>query len=616
MKYLYCICLFFLFSVYQSQDKDAVLDKWIDKFSRTVQSNPDSAYYYITYAKVLSERNNNNYYMARCVYNYGWYYYLRQDFKKSRSYVLQSLPYAEKSNNYKIISRAYNLMGLIEKEYEKPSEALRQFLHSLQVSEKYNLYDLQSKALCNIGALYSHQKDTLNALSYYKKAEQIALRDNIKSELLSIYNNIAILQKDLKQMVFYINKANVIAIEIDDKNAQFNNFINLAAKYPVKTHQKEILQCLQQAEMIANESKDKEKAYLVSHNLGGYYLDTHKPEQALVYYKKALGLSKGIEADHRIGLYNKLSETYFILNNYRDAYLFKEKYQALNDSIFNLEKNKEFTEIQTKYEVEKKNLKINLLIQEKKIEENKKHLYLLIGIVLFLASLGLFFFFRHRIKTQQLLSKKEQELKRILGIVEGQDVERNRIAKDIHDGVGGKLAGIHLQLTERNISINDLGIHKEVEKLADVFQELRAISHNLSSNYISDRDLETLLYQLQQEYHKRESIELEILIYPENLLKNITAEQKHQLYRIVQEALTNISKHAKATFVTINITQYSNGISVIIEDDGIGFDTQEQAKGIGLKNIEERVTLLRGTLTIDSHIGKGSSILIEIPHTA
>lgn len=605
-----------LSSLYYSQNKDEAIDWWIDHFSKTAQSKPDSAFYYITQAKVLSEKKKNDYYIARCIYNYGWWYYLRQDFKKSQFYTLQSLPYAKKSKNYKIISRAYNRLGIISMESEKPDEAFRQFLYSLQISEKHKLYDLQSKTLSDIGVLYSDQKDTLNALSYYKKAEQIALQNNIKSQLLHIYNNIAILQKDLKRVIFYMNKANTIAIEIDDKNAQFKNLINLSVIYPVETHQKEILQCLHKAEIIANQLQEREKVYLVNHNFGGYYLDTHKPKQALIYYNKALALSKGIGAKHRTRLYNTLSKTYFSLNNYKAAYLFKDKYESLNDSIFNLEKSKEFIEIQTKYEVEKKNLKINILTKEKEIERNTKRLYLLIGVGFIFISLGLFFFFRHRMKTQQLLSEKEQELKRILGVVQGQDIERNRIAKDIHDGVGGKLAGIRLQLSERNMDVNDLGIHNEIEKLTGVFQELRAISHNLSSNYITDKSLEVLLDQLQQQYQERKEFELEISVYPENMLQSITQEQKYHLYRIIQEALTNISKHAQATFVSINMTQHTNNISLIIEDDGVGFDTQKQAKGIGLKNIEERITLLKGTLEIDSHVENGSTILIEIPYTA
>lgn len=615
MKSIYCVLFLLLSTLYYSQNRDEVIDLWIDHFSKTAQSKPDSAFYYISQARLLSERKKNDYYIARCIYNYGWYYYLRHDFKKSRFYILQSIPYAKKSHNYKIISKAYNQLGVINKESEKPNEALRLFLYSLQISEKYKLDDLQSGTLSNIGLLYSQQKDTLAALSYYKKAEKLALQNNIKSELLHIYNNMAILQKDLKRVIFYMNKSNNIAIELNDKNVQFKNYINLSAIYPVKTYQKKILECLQKAEAIANELQDKEKVYLINHNLGGYYLDTNKPKQALIYYNKALELSKGIAAKHRMGLYNTLSKTYFSLNNYKTAYSFKEKYQALNDSIFNLEKTKEFIEIQTKYEVEKKNLKINILTKEKEIEKNKKRLYFLIGVVFFLLSFGIFFIFRHRMKTQQLLGKKEQELKRILGVVQGQDIERNRIAKDIHDGVGGKLAGIRFQLSERNMYINDVGIDNEIENLSGVFQELRAISHNLSSNYITNKSFEILLDQLQEEYHKRKEFEIEISVYPENMLQSITQEQKYQLYRIMQEVLGNISKHAQARFVSINITQLTNSVSLIIEDDGVGFDTRKQASGIGLKNIEERITLLRGTLKIDSHVEKGSTLLIEIPCT-
>jgi len=267
-----------------------------------------------------------------------------------------------------------------------------------------------------------------------------------------------------------------------------------------------------------------------------------------------------------------------------------------------------------------------LLSKEKTIERTKRQILISLGISLIVPLLLLTLFYRKKNKLQKVINEKEhelfvqerikleneQEIERVLGMLEGQAIERDRIAGEIHDGVGGDLAGIKLNLSKINASLHNEQIGGVIQRLTGLFQELRSISHNLSSHFLKDRDFYVVLAELEQEYRARNEFALEIVVYPREAFKEVSETFKHQLYRIIQELLTNASKHAKAQKVGLNITRHDDFFNIIVEDDGIGFG-QIQHSGIGLKNIRDRIKSLQGTISIESQPNNGSFITIDIP---
>jgi two-component system, NarL family, sensor kinase len=245
---------------------------------------------------------------------------------------------------------------------------------------------------------------------------------------------------------------------------------------------------------------------------------------------------------------------------------------------------------------------------------------------LLLSLFLVFMFFKQRIKTQKLILEKEhlihekekerlrqeQELKWVKGLVEGQDQERNRVAREIHDGIGGALAGIKLELSQFNSELKSGKINSIEVKMAKAFADLRSISHDLSSNYLKGKNLENLFIELKKEYEERGEFSVEIVIYPINSLTNIKETIKHQIYRVIQELLNNISKHARAKTVFLNFTKHDDFLNIIVEDDGCGFDNDDK-KGIGLNNITERLSAVGAVFTIESIVGKGTIATIDIP---
>lgn len=618
-------------ATFSAQKRKETIENLIDEFARTLPNKPDSAFYFITKATAESKKTKDEFLLSRCYYNLGYYFYLNNQTEKSKYYIYKSIPFAQRAKNYKILSRSHNQLGLLYKDKTNYNEALKHFLKSLQIAESNKLPDNQCNAMNNIGMVHEIEGDTIKAMEYYTQAQQIALQNDFKPRLIETYNNIAILKfkYDKKSSIANYNKAYAIATELGDAYNQFNILINLSDIYSVyqnKTQINQALAYLVKAQKIAQTANDEALLFYVHFNLGGCYKNLKNYTEAIKNYTIALNYSKqGITKDQMVGLYKGFELTYKEMGDFKKAYEFRVKNNVLKDSIFTIEKNYAFKEIQTKYEVDKKNLKIQLLTKEKIIQQRRKQFIVIVGGILLVSLFVLLLFLRHRSKTQRIIADKEnkilkqevgrleneKELKRALGVIEGQDQERNRVAKEIHDGVGGALAGIKLQLAQVNATIKEQKIEYILHQLTNTFNDLRAISHNLSSNYIDNNDFLFLIQKLLDDYQNRAEFSGEIVVFPEQALQSLSEELKHQLYRIVQELLANISKHAKATKVMISFTQFEDSLNVIVEDNGIGF-ANSTPNGIGLKNIHERLSMINGTMTIESKTNTGTTVLIDI----
>ncbi len=138
------------------------------------------------------------------------------------------------------------------------------------------------------------------------------------------------------------------------------------------------------------------------------------------------------------------------------------------------------------------------------------------------------------------------ELKRVTGVVEGQDHERSRLSKEIHDGIGASLAGIKLELSQINSKLKNENLEVIENKMAIAFNELRLISHNLRPLFLKENDLEKRIYQLIQDWEQTKEFKIEFIVFPENSLNNLKDNISYNVFRCIQELLVNVSRHAKA----------------------------------------------------------------------
>lgn len=629
MKYLILFCL--LSSIFiMGQKKDPEIEKMLIKYRSNLNENLDSSIYYINKIKIISEKKGDDFYLSKGYYGLGYCFYQKGDIKKAQSYIDASIPIATKSNNFQTLALAYNQLGLIKNNESNYPVAIQLFLKSLKISEKNGLNE-KSITLKNLGNLFLSQNDTIQAIKYYKEDYQFTKDKELIADHFGSCNNLAVIErkKNPGLALQYFNTALSIAKQLDHKKWQYDIDINLAVFFMSDNKYKNFNQALSHlnaAKMLIKDIGDSSLYFLYYYNSGGYYYKKGQYSEAIDCYLKAEKISKDpkITLDYRISLMDDLNNVLEKNGDYKKAYQYQKIYHKLNDRIFSVEKAKNINEIITKYEVGKKNNQIQLLNQQKEFQDKKSKLVMVTSLLCILILIGFLYFgykrsqFQKKLRHQENINHQQekekllqdQKLNEMSALIKGQDFERNRIAKDLHDGVAGDLAGIKLLLAKENVDLNNKNLEKIQENISVVFQEIRQISHNLSINNLKDKNLKNLLLDLEATYRIRNEFNFDVHIFPEDALDDLSESNKINIYRILQELLNNISKHANATEAELSINRHLNDINIIITDNGIGFNIDK--KGVGLKNIQERLETISGEINIQSDSDKGTSIIIEL----
>jgi signal transduction histidine kinase len=627
--YLYFL-FFFLLNFLCAQDLNEQIDENYQKYRKLADfdQNQDSALLYILKAKELNQQKNDPDWNAKIYYGIGYSYLKKQQYVKAIQNFSQAVDFAKKSDNTNILSKAYNQLGLVYSYQNNFKKALDNYHKSLEISEnKEELSDNTLSVLSNIADLHILQQDTLSALKYYHQAIKIGERENNKLNLANVFNNVAVVymksNKDSTEL--YFNKALQIYKDINNIYGQIITQNNLASTY-LNFHSKKdypkSFQYLSESLDFSKKTNNVDLEYFSYYYLANYYDEAENNlQKAKNYYESAYQLLKeGYKNDYAIELYKSISEVYLKLGEFKNAYEFQKIQYDLQDSIFSVQKNKQFHEIQTKFDVERKNNQIQLLSKEKEIEKSNKRLILIGSGLLIITLLILAVFYRKRMKYQETISKqdkvifeKEKETIRVKNVIKGQNLERKRISKELHDGVGGRLSAIKIKMDQLNTTvIRDPDLEHCIEQLQETAKEIRVISHELKDNKITELNFVTLLNHLIDDYRFYFSGEMTFNIFPEEKYENITGFKKHYLYRVIQEILSNCLKYADARNIHIDCT-FDDVYRIIIEDDGKGFDLKNIKKGMGIGNIQKRVSKLKGSVHIDSMEGRGSTFIIEIP---
>jgi len=364
------------------------------------------------------------------------------------------------------------------------------------------------------------------------------------------------------------------------------------------------------------------------------YLKIKQPKKALFHLQKAEGLSKKLDSKRSLEQsFGLMAESYAQLGNFRRGYSLKIQQGELRDSLFNQERSRVVQELETKYQAaqkDRRNAELAVEIANKQLELEKNNSiilkktqqnYVLIGSLAFLLALMAFLFFlyhnRQRLLEQRMMTlQKEAEAQNLRAVLQGEEQERQRVARDLHDGLGALLASVKVLFqtleVEFPFTLNSKHYQKADRLLDHACKEVRSISHNMVSSTLQEYGLEQAIHSLCQLTRNHHNLEINEVLF--GLDDSIGEEVQISVYRIVQELLRNIVKHAKAREVLLQVSAEDGLLILTMEDDGIGFSTHKtESHGIGLNNIRSRVQYLSGKIDIDSSPGAGSTINIEIP---
>jgi two-component system NarL family sensor kinase len=339
-------------------------------------------------------------------------------------------------------------------------------------------------------------------------------------------------------------------------------------------------------------------------------------------YRKAKNFLMGLvsdgslmaEANNRRTMYAQLARTNEYLGDMKEAYHWSSRYGQLSDSLHGVQLKEKIAQLEARYQNSENQKTIAALQQEKARAQlsakNSRLFNWLLGtacLLLLVTAAFSWSFVRNQ--------KKMQQLKVTRAMLEGEERERRRIAQDLHDGLGGMLAGVKINLSGladgRQEPPHDPGLNKIIDQLDTSIGELRHIARNMMPETLLKYGLVTALKDL-CEFYMREN--MRIVFQPFNINTALPLPLQINIYRIVQEIVANAVRHAQAKNIILQCSQNDPGFFITVEDDGLGFDQEElrHKKGMGLTNVRSRVDYMRGKMEIISGKGEGTTVNIEL----
>ena len=514
---------------------------------------------------------------------------------------------------------------LIQNEYE---EAYKHFIEALSLAKNNNDFLLLSIVLNNIIVLNT-RVENLRELNpkYINDFIQYApnLVEKTNAYYFHFYDKSAKTQRvDSDSLAFELNLARksdckFCEIKIYQRIAGVFNFLqnerDSAIKYNIKA-----LNLLEQEKPYDYILQIKKGVF---NNLGRIFSDNGEQNKALEYLTKAISINSNKD---------RLINDQIILENISIAY---QKLGDFEKSLYyykkSIEKSETFKEMEHATKVKKleeqfKNaeLKQNNLVIEKQSSDRKNLIIILVLLSLVISIIFLFSYLvlkrRQRfLKQERDLILKKNELQSIDAMVEGQEKERQRIANELHDDLGGLLATLKLYIQNLKVKRDNLDkeysniINKTDTLLEETYQKVRSLAHTQNAGILTSEGLIPTIKNYASKISASNKLIVEVIDY--GMEQRLSNTLEITVFRIIQELITNVIKYANASQTTISITNHKNSINILVEDDGKGFDIEkvDSKKSTGLSNIKKRINNLKGTFDLDSYPNKGTSVIIDIP---
>jgi two-component system sensor histidine kinase DegS len=526
---------------------------------------------------------------------------------------------------------------IIAKSYENLNQedrALAYYKSALQLYKKENEPEAIAKTNLEIYLLLDSQNNLeTNKEIYLQQIQDYAKRSNSKKWMAAYFVNYGVekLKKNKKDSAkYYFLEALKLANEIDSTQMQINISINIGSTYSRKYKDQDSATFYYNKALKSYYSdtlsyKNLNTEFGIFNNIGNAYRRKKEYSKALDYYYKAerLELTKLNRKSKKI-LYSNMDATFYFMKDWINAYDYLYKYDSIKDIINLKEQNSSITEIEEKYNNEK--LRADNLETEAQRKQNL-NIALGLGGSLALGSIIALLIFKNTKRKQKLAEQqkalesqklatvlKEQELTTIDAMIEGQEKERQRIANDLHDDLGGLMATVKLHFNALKDKDSPELYDKTNNLIEEAYQKVRSVAHAKNSGVIAKQGLLKAVQNMADKVSVSNTINIEVLDH--GLDHRLENSLELTLFRVIQELVTNVIKHAQGTEITIHLTNHDDSINIMVEDNGIGFNPKQITKtnaGMGISSIDKRVAHLDGTLTIESEKNKGTTVIIDIP---
>jgi len=542
----------------------------------------DSAYNYFYKAeRIYKKLGNESLNVGKMLLNMGIIQKNERDYIGGEATTIEAIKYIPMVGEERTLSSAYNNLGIISNRLENYDKAIEYHQKSFQLRKKIGNQRLEVGSLYNIAQVYVNKKEYQEAIKTYNKA--LSYREILSTRPLTHVNLI--------------------------ENLARANFLNGNSKGLPEDY----LYALKVRDSLGSIAGSIESNI----HLSEYYSSTEDTIVALGYARKARDLAKASKN------YGEMLEPLLLLSKLdkgKKGSASSLHYIRISDSLQKAQRaiRNQFARIRFDTDViEQENIKIS--------KQVAWLTWITLGVFVFGTLLYLTIREKARnrkLKFEQIQQKSNEEIYNLMisqqqKLEEGRQQEKQRVSQELHDGVLSKLFGTRLSLDGINTKNDTKSVatrSRYLDELKSIEQEIRKISHDLNAE-IFDVNLgytEVITNLIEAQMSINEVVDYEFKNDTTINWEKVSNKVKIHFYRILQESLQNINKHAKATNIIISFKQIADKVQFDITDNGIGFDDTKAKKGIGLKNIKARIKELNGKLIFTTSKGKGTNINISV----
>ncbi len=597
--------------------------------------------------------------------------------EKSLIYYQQALQLAQKIRSKRLILSSLVNLGIGHMEGNHLDTAVAYFNLAMPVAVALRDTNRIAVVYSNLGNAYRYKKDRIQALENFQRAANLLEKKNDSVRLPAVYQNMSIFlseNNDYRESIVYSSKAYQMASAQGDDYTACNALISMSDAWFSLGDMDKQFDLLQKALILMKKTGDLEEFGTVYNNLGFYFFTKKDFQKALQQYKLSYGYAaqmanhfhlceactrmaeiyqklgkqdsalkyaeKAEDLAREIGSRSDLKEIYLIraeteksLGHADVAYGFLSKALYLGDSLYTTAASEKIAEMEARYESEKKQQQITALEKDRQIgllslKQKAIFNWLMAGLALTLLVVSFLIYLNLRrsrmlarqtekIQQQRIIElEKDHELLVVNSLLKGQEEERGRMARDLHDGLGGLLSGVkfsmhymkdNLIVTSENMAV----FERSLDLIDTSIAELRRIAHNMMPEGLLSYGLDEALKQYCSSINTNGM--LRVTYQSVGLSGRMTDAVEITAYRIIQELLNNVLKHAAATEAMVQVIRDEGRLNIVVEDNGRGFDMKstDEKKGAGWVNIRARVDYLKGQLELNSQPGKGTQVNIE-----
>lgn len=583
-------------------------------------SDPDTALYFGSKGLEFALRVNYDFGQAKAFTNLSIVHWGQGRYDSAITKMLSAKEIFSKIGNKKGICSSLNNLGMLHQNLGDPSSAIPFLVEGIRLQEAMGS-DIYLGALnTNLGSTYIMLEDYPEAKKYLLKGNYYKLQKNQATYVTDLNLGVAYqkLQKPDSALWYYFRSL-VTTRKMESHYHLAQLYLNIGTIYAESGRYDKAILYYDSAEVEHKiNGNDYEYVQLLVREIEVFRL-TGEFQKAYDCGARGLTLAGKLDNDFLKKItYQELSKAAKYAGDFNLAVSYMEEYIQYNEKVFNLDKDKQMKEIIAKYETDKKDNEIRILKSEIEITELRKHQAQLIawgGVVVILLVLiaGYLGFKRYRSKQEALAAteRASQQRERVKAVLQAEEKERARIARELHDGLGQMLSTLRLYLSHLNGSLD---LQKPISITDSIINEVRNTSHNLMPHVLMTNGLRLAIEQIGRTVNESGQLRLESeLLFDEALLNK---DMEFALFRIIQELVNNSIKYSSASILNISITNNPSELIVTVSDNGKGFDTHklDMAKGIGWKNIRTRLESMDGELQLSSGPA-GTLIRLQVPLT-